>query len=268
MKTLLIPALCLLSFPALLAQQASKQAVTAQSAETFPSLTADYQAAVAAIDELRQKLPESEAYRTLMAAGDTKALAKLRADLPTVDIESFLARCQASATQQVGTEQAVPFLNWIALHATKRSTCKAAVNTLLENHLESKGLEELAQNLPMIAARLGRNRSRDALATLSAGNPHDMVQAHALYGLAMDTLRDVKADEDAKAEALELLDEAAFLAEGTELAILAGAHRFEVERLQIGMEAPDIVGEDLDQVPFKLSDYRGKVVVIDFWGDW
>ena len=34
------------------------------------------------------------------------------------------------------------------------------------------------------------------------------------------------------------------------------------------MEAPDIIGHDLDGVPFKLSDYRGKVVVIDFWGDW
>ncbi len=32
--------------------------------------------------------------------------------------------------------------------------------------------------------------------------------------------------------------------------------------------APEIVGEDVDGVPFKLSDYRGKVVVLDFWGNW
>ena len=38
--------------------------------------------------------------------------------------------------------------------------------------------------------------------------------------------------------------------------------------LQVGKIAPDIVGVDLDDVEFKLSDYRGKVVVIDFWGDW
>lgn len=37
---------------------------------------------------------------------------------------------------------------------------------------------------------------------------------------------------------------------------------------QIGAEAPEIVGVDLDGVEFKLSDYRGKVVMLDFYGDW
>jgi hypothetical protein len=32
--------------------------------------------------------------------------------------------------------------------------------------------------------------------------------------------------------------------------------------------APDIVGEDIDGRPLKLSDYRGKVVMLDFWGHW
>lgn len=36
----------------------------------------------------------------------------------------------------------------------------------------------------------------------------------------------------------------------------------------IGDMAPEIEGPDLDGVNFKLSDYRGKVVVLDFWGDW
>jgi predicted small lipoprotein YifL len=32
--------------------------------------------------------------------------------------------------------------------------------------------------------------------------------------------------------------------------------------------APEIEGEDQDGVPFKLSDYRGKVIMLDFWGNW
>jgi cytochrome oxidase Cu insertion factor (SCO1/SenC/PrrC family) len=36
----------------------------------------------------------------------------------------------------------------------------------------------------------------------------------------------------------------------------------------IGKEAPEIEGEDIDGNRFKLSDYRGKVVLLDFWGHW
>jgi hypothetical protein len=43
---------------------------------------------------------------------------------------------------------------------------------------------------------------------------------------------------------------------------------FQLAHLSIGREAPEIEGQDLDGVPFKLSDYRGKVVLLDFWGNW
>lgn len=43
---------------------------------------------------------------------------------------------------------------------------------------------------------------------------------------------------------------------------------FELQNLNVGDVAPDIVGHDLDNTPFKLSDYRGKVVLLDFWGHW
>ena len=32
--------------------------------------------------------------------------------------------------------------------------------------------------------------------------------------------------------------------------------------------APEIVGRDMDNRPMKLSEFRGKVVLIDFWGFW
>jgi AhpC/TSA family len=41
-----------------------------------------------------------------------------------------------------------------------------------------------------------------------------------------------------------------------------------VEGLAVGNLAPDIENEDLDGETFKLSDYRGKVVMLDFWGNW
>ena len=36
----------------------------------------------------------------------------------------------------------------------------------------------------------------------------------------------------------------------------------------IGKPAPEIEGEDIDGKPMKLSDFRGKVVLLDFWGHW
>lgn len=36
----------------------------------------------------------------------------------------------------------------------------------------------------------------------------------------------------------------------------------------VGMPAPEIEAEDIDGAKFKLSDYRGKVVLLDFWGNW
>ncbi len=49
---------------------------------------------------------------------------------------------------------------------------------------------------------------------------------------------------------------------------IAERELFEIRNLAIGCTVPDIVAEDLDGTEFKLSDYRGKVVMIDFWGDW
>lgn len=46
------------------------------------------------------------------------------------------------------------------------------------------------------------------------------------------------------------------------------AELFEIRNLAVGMLAPNIKGEDIDGVKFSLSDYRGKVVLLDFWGDW
>ena len=37
---------------------------------------------------------------------------------------------------------------------------------------------------------------------------------------------------------------------------------------KVGEAAPEIDAEDIEGTRFKLGDYRGKVVLLDFWGNW
>jgi thiol-disulfide isomerase/thioredoxin len=43
---------------------------------------------------------------------------------------------------------------------------------------------------------------------------------------------------------------------------------FQIEHLSIGSMAAEIEAADTSGVSFKLSDYRGQVVLLDFWGNW
>jgi len=57
------------------------------------------------------------------------------------------------------------------------------------------------------------------------------------------------------------------LKQGT-LADLAEAELFEHHGLAIGKVAPEVVGRDHEGKEFKLSDYRGRVVMLTFSGNW
>jgi len=37
---------------------------------------------------------------------------------------------------------------------------------------------------------------------------------------------------------------------------------------EVGNPAPEIKGQDINGKKFKLSDYKGKVVVLAFWAHW
>src|SRR5262249_32043740 len=58
------------------------------------------------------------------------------------------------------------------------------------------------------------------------------------------------------------------LPDGETVAEKAGPELFGLQHLSIGKVAPDIEGVDQDGVKFKLSDYRGKVVLLDFWSEY
>jgi hypothetical protein len=56
-------------------------------------------------------------------------------------------------------------------------------------------------------------------------------------------------------------------ADGT-MGELAQKALFAIHHLTVGKQPPEIKGEDIYGSEFKLSDYRGKVVMLTFWGHW
>ncbi len=52
---------------------------------------------------------------------------------------------------------------------------------------------------------------------------------------------------------------------------LAGCNQFSAppsDSIRVGAPAPPTRGTDADGVAFQLRDYQGKVVMLDFFGNW
>jgi len=54
----------------------------------------------------------------------------------------------------------------------------------------------------------------------------------------------------------------------TKAARRAKGNLFEMDHLQVGMEAPDVAFVDADGKERRLSDFRGKTVLLEFWASW
>jgi hypothetical protein len=111
-------------------------------------------------------------------------------------------------------------------------------------------------------------------------NPEQAKQMETYYGKeTVAKLKDADADKIAK-EAEAVFEEAGakygdvvlYTNPSTMKSMTIGdrvtGELFEIRNLAIGKAVPEIAGDDLDGKAFKLSDYKGKVVVLDFWGNW
>lgn len=194
----------------------------------------------------------------------------------TIDAESpivtFLPRFQKAAADHAGTEDAVQFLSWIALNAgSNADAATAAMKTLAADHIDSDGWAAIAPRLSGMSRTLGEELVGELTARLLAESPSATVKAELLFARGNQVIRDAynePAPDDKRAAAIADLRKVCELVPDSETAGKAERGLFELEHLRNGMPAPEIVAEDLDGVEFKLSDYRGKVVVLDFWGDW
>lgn len=183
--------------------------------------------------------------------------------------KTFLPRFQEGAKTYAGQEGAAPFLIMVMQLGMQLDTAaaKSALTTLAKQHASHPRMQELAFALWRGDRQLGSDLIDPTIDTILANTKNDQVKAAMLFARG-SRANSPKATDEVRAKALDDLRKASELGKGTRFGDMAGGTIFELEHLQIGMTAPDIEGADFDGKTFKLSDYRGKVVVLDFWGDW
>ena len=152
-------------------------------------------------------------------------------------------------------------------------TSSAAFNAIMKHHLDD---EDIGKVLSIVPRTVNPAYETILHAVLKTGEGDVQVQA-AISLAKYIPLRDGKLDRSAlnDEELADLEKESKSLREllgsfdgDSELHKKAQDELFVLENLTVGAKAMNIVGTDLEGEEFKLSDYRGKIVFLDFWGDW
>jgi hypothetical protein len=165
--------------------------------------------------------------------------------------------------------KAVPLLMWVCqatMYGGGTDLGKlydSTVDVLVEKFPERK---ELVPLCGMLAQDQNPDWAIKHLRTLMSKNPDAKLQATFALGSLL-----LNKDEASQPEAEKLLQ--SVVDEATEkkdnnLLMRAKMELDDVRVRGIGKPAPEIAGDDLDGKAFKLADYKGKVVLLDFWGFW
>ena len=236
---------------------ACAQAKAASAAEAYQALKKEHEAA------------QQEFSKVYGAAKTDEERQKAMVKYP--DPQKFAGRFLAIAEKNPKDPAAIDALVWVATRGRSGPAFEKALDILYREHLQSEKIGAVCQSLIY-------SDSKDAeqlLRGVMEKNSHHEAQGQATLSLAqfLNRRSGMNPSNPASQEAEKLFEQVVGKYadvkgyRGT-LADLATSELFEVRNLGIGKVAPDIEGEDVEGKRFKLSEYRGKVVVIDFWGDW
>jgi len=234
-------------------------------ADALKSVLKEYQAAQGDI---------IKAYRAAESDGERqKLLAKYR-KLPAAFADKFLAVAEKDPKDGAAFEACA----WIVSNAGEAPAADKALGILLKEHIKNEKIGraclQAAENPNAVGTKLAR-------AVMEQG-PNETAQGQGCFALARilgerseEAYKKKKPDESKRlaAEAEKLFEQvlekyADVKALRGTLGTLAKSDLYELRTLAVGKTVPEIEGEDIDGKKFKLSDFRGKVVLVDFWGHW
>jgi thiol-disulfide isomerase/thioredoxin len=231
--------------------------------------------------KLRKKFDEDEkALKRKLAdakeADDQKQITFQIKELSALTASDALDLADESKKDEGGLDAAVFALKLLGQHHITGADMDKASAIILDNHIDS----------PKIAAALALMVDNDRtgmtfLQTVAEKATNTEVQGLALYytAMALDAKAggqegngNAEAATRTRGEAADMMAKAVKLAPDAKVGTdtLAKAVETEMVSLKIGVgnPVPDIDGLDLDGKKIKLSSYRGKVVLFDFWATW
>ncbi len=214
---------------------------------------------------------------------------------PLEFVERFLQLAEAHPRSPVASRA----LTWVLTELPRRKEAVRALELLRQDHLNSQSIGAAC----LAIADTASPKADTLLSAILEESPHREVRAEACWHLAArleqqallleqlvkePELKDrvvryygreygpylVGLDAEKIAERRAALYErmiSSFRDIGTPqgtMGDVAEAALFKLRHLSIGKVAPEIEGEDIFGHGLKLSDHRGKVVVLSFWGHW
>jgi hypothetical protein len=217
--------------------------------------------------------------------------------MPVSPVKEFLPRFRALAEARAGTPDSLAPLSWILQNAqfamplapdpgnsmpAALADAIWAVGQLRDHHAESPRIGDLMNMMSYVAWIVGDQAVQELLQEVEKRNSDKSIRAGALFNRATILFEESPfptpwlgaavgepASPSAHTEqAIKLFRVVMADYADTEYAKQASAFIFEAENLQVGMKAPEIAGQDADGKDVRLSQFRGQVVVLDFWGFW
>jgi hypothetical protein len=164
-------------------------------------------------------------------------------------------------------------LSWLAMNGIRSPIGQKATSRLIEKFPDHPGIERLCM---MLGQGFVPNAD-ETLKLIMEKATKERVKAAAALGIAkaLATKSDQLGDKPEELEKTAAEAEKYFTMvidqygkDNEALKSTAEKELKSFRTFRVGKEAPDIKASDLDEKEFKLTDYRGKVVLLDFWGNW
>jgi thiol-disulfide isomerase/thioredoxin len=220
------------------------------------------------LDELKKKFDNAK------TPAEQNGIRTEARELATLTAEKAVKLAEENPKDETALDAAEFVLQQLALYGAGGAAVDKAVGVVVEHHLGSPRVKGLI----MTAGRFGPAGEK-LLKAASEKATDKEVKGLALYHRAAalaeqaDDADDPKKADALSTEAIGLFEKAAKEAPDAKVGAdtLAKAAEGEIaalKSLKVGAKAPDVEATDLDGKRAKLSDYKGKVVLLDIWATW